>query len=65
MEKIGKVPGWIERLLPKLNEISVEIKALHSRIDGVEKEVVGLRREMMTKFEAVDSRFDSLEARIP
>ena len=92
-----KIPGWIERLLmPKLNEITGEIKALHTRIDGVEKEVASLRSETMTKFEAVevdgrltgldakvdvkfdslrnemisrfeavDSRFDSLEARIP
>jgi len=75
-----KIPGWIERLLlPKLNEITGEIKAIHSRIDavhtridGVEKEVAGLRREMMvkfdvvdSKFEAVDSRFDALEARLP
>lgn len=67
-----KIPGWIERvLLPKLNEISGEIKAIHTRIDAVEKEVTslrsetktefaGLRSEMMTKFEAVDVKFDSL-----
>ena len=62
----GKIPAWIGRLLlPKLNVITGEIKALHTRIDSVEKEVVGLRREMLSKFEARDSRFDSLEARIP
>ncbi|MQY54560.1 MAG: hypothetical protein GH149_04675 [Methanosarcinales archaeon] len=33
-----KIPTWIERLLlPKLNEIVGAIKALHSRIDSVEK----------------------------
>ena len=33
MEKIEKIPAWIERLLlPKLNEISGEIKAIHTRI---------------------------------
>ncbi|MDI6810864.1 MAG: hypothetical protein QMD80_04200 [archaeon] len=70
-----KIPGWIERLLmPKLNEISGEIKALHTRIDGVEKEIGGLRREMMTKFESlrnemmakfesVDSRFEAVNSR--
>lgn len=60
-----KIPGWIERLLlPKLNEISGEIKAIHTRIDAVGKEVASLRNEMMTKFEAadakVDIKFDSL-----
>jgi len=50
-----KIPGWIERLLmPKLNEITGEIKAIHTRIDGVEKGVASLRSEMMTKFDAVD-----------
>ena len=61
-----KIPGWIKQLLmPKLNEITGEIKALHTRIDGVEKEVASLRNEMISQFEAVYSRFDSLEARIP
>ena len=57
-----RILGWIERLLmPKLNEISGEIKALEAkiesvdskvdvRIDAVEKEVASLRSEMMTKF---------------
>ena len=36
MEKIGK--GWIERLLmPKLNEISGEIKTLEAKIESLEK----------------------------
>ena len=62
---MGKVLGWIERLLmPKLNEITGELKALHTRIDGVEKEVAGLRREMMTKFEAVDGRLTALDAKV-
>ena len=47
-------------LLPKLNEITGELKAIHTRIDGVEKGVTSLRSEMMTKFEAVDVKFDSL-----
>ena len=49
-----KIPGWIERLLLKLNEISGEIKALEAkiesvdnkvnvRIDAVEKGIAGLR----------------------
>ena len=65
MEKMGKVPGWIERLLmPKLNEITGELKALHTRIDAVEKQVVSLRSEMMTKFEAVDGKFEAADAKV-
>ena len=72
MEKIEKIPAWIERmLLPKLNEISGEIKAIHTRIDSVEKEIaslrsetkteiVGLRTEMLMKFEAADAKVESL-----
>lgn len=72
-----KIPTWIGRLLlPKLNEITGEIKAIHTRIDPVEKEIVSLRNEMLTKFEALDakveslrnemvSRFDSLETKMP
>ena len=52
-----KIPGWIEKLLlPKLNEITGEIKAIHTRIDAVEKEVASLRREMLTKFESADAK---------
>ena len=54
MEKMGK--GWLERLLmPKLNEISGEIKALEAKIESLEKVTI-------SRFEAVDRRFDSLEA---
>ena len=63
-----KIPGWIERLLlPKLNEITGEIKAIYTRIDAVEKGVTSLRNEMMTKFEAadvkVDSKFEAVDSR--
>jgi len=76
MNKEEKIPGWMERLLiPKLNEITGEIKALHTRIDSVEREIAslrsetkteiaGLRNEMLSKFESVDSRFDSFEAMV-
>ena len=63
-----KIPGWIERLLlPKLNDITGEIKAIYTRIDAVEKGVASLRNEMMTKFEAmdvkVDSKFEAMDSR--
>ena len=62
---MGKIPGWIERmLLPKLNEITGEIKAIHTRIDAVEKGVTSLRSEMMTKFEAVDVKFEAAAVKV-
>ena len=51
-------------LLPKLNEITGEIKAIHTRIDSVEKEIVGLRREMLTKFESADTKVTALDAKV-
>ena len=55
----------IERLLlPKLNEITGEIKAIHTRIDSVKKEIVGLRREMLTKFESADTKVTALDAKV-
>lgn len=56
-----KVPSWMERLLlPKLNEITGELKAIHTRIDAVEKEIVSLRNETIAKFEATDAKVESL-----
>ncbi len=67
---VEKIPSVIERLLlPKLSEISGDIKALDIKIDSlrnetrieissVRKEIEGLRTEMNVKF-------DSLEKRIP
>ncbi|MCK4476618.1 MAG: hypothetical protein KAU16_07815 [Methanophagales archaeon] len=67
-----KIPSWIERLLlPKLNEIVGEIKALEAkiesvdnkvdvRIDAVEKEIASLRTETLVKFEAADAKAESL-----
>jgi len=74
---VEKVPGWLERLLlPRLSEMSGEIKALNTRIDGLEKIIVSLRNEMESRFGAVDQqmgslrsemnvRFDSIEKRMP
>ncbi len=46
-----KIPSWIERLLlPKLSEISGDIKALNTRIDALESKM--------------DTRIDSLEGQI-
>jgi polyhydroxyalkanoate synthesis regulator phasin len=60
-----KIPAWIERLLlPKLNEITGEIKATHTRIDSVEKEIVDLRNEMLTKFDALDAKVAAADAKV-
>ena len=64
-----KIPGWIERLLlPKLNEISGEIKAMEAKIESVDNKadvrIDSLRKEMLSKFESGDSRFDSFEAMV-
>jgi len=57
MEKIEKIPAWIERLLlPKLNEITGEIKVIHTRIDAVEKEVTSLGSEAKTEFAGENGR---------
>ena len=56
---MDKIPSWIEKLLlPKLNEITGEIKAIHTRIDAVEKEIVSLRNEMVAKFEVADVKIE-------
>ena len=69
---VEKIPSWIEKLLlPKLSEITGEIKAINARIDSLEKRVnslektfderfASLRNEMLTRFEAVDKKIESL-----
>ncbi|RLG29983.1 hypothetical protein DRN97_11115 [Methanosarcinales archaeon] len=71
-----KIPGWIERLLlPKLNEITGEIKAIHTRIDSVERDIASLdnkvdvridslRKEMLAKFESVDAKVTALDNKV-
>ena len=70
-----KIPGWIERLLmPKLNEITGEIKAPHTRIDAVEKEIASLDNKVDVRTDAVEkviaslrnemlSRFEAMDAK--
>jgi DNA repair exonuclease SbcCD ATPase subunit len=73
---VERIPSWIERLLlPKLSEMSGEIKALNARINSLEKNIGGLRGEMLikfeslektvnAKFEAVDRRFEAVNTRM-
>jgi chromosome segregation ATPase len=90
-----KIPGWIERLLlPKLSEISGDVKTINGRIDALESnmntridsleaqigslrnetktEIESLKNEINSKFqgldyrfEAINTRLDSLDKRIP
>jgi tetrahydromethanopterin S-methyltransferase subunit G len=73
---VEKIPLWIERiLLPKLSEITGEIKAINARIDSLEKRVdslektfnerfISLRNEMLTRFDAVDKKIESLRSEV-
>ena len=59
---VEKIPSWLERLLlPRLNEIIGEIKALNSRVNSLENRIdslekmlderlVSLRNEMLARF---------------
>jgi hypothetical protein len=44
-----KIPGWIERLLlPTLNEIKGDLKAIKTRIDALDGKRDSLRNETKT-----------------
>lgn len=68
-----KIPGWIERLLlPALNEMKGNFKAINSRIDslngridGLDGKIDSLRNETKSEFNALNYRFDSLEKSMP
>lgn len=67
-----KIPSWIEKLLlPKLSEMSGDIKAINARIDSLETnmnirigsleaQIVSLRNEMNSNFTGVGYRFDAI-----
>ena len=72
-----KIPGWIERLLlPDLNEMKGELKAINTRIDSTNERIDSLRNEMNSMRNETEAetaslriemtvRLDSLEKRIP
>jgi len=72
----SKRPAWIQRiLLPELESIRGELKAVNARMDALKismeevdrrltSQIQSLRNEMIAKFEAVNSRIDSLEKRL-
>ena len=69
----SKIPTWIQKfLLPELESIKGELRAMNTRINEMEKRlsvriqeldkrVESLRNEMVARFETVNSRIDSLE----
>ncbi len=71
-----KIPSWIEMLLlPSLNEIKGELKAVNARIDSLDErmntrmvsldeKIDSLRNEMNSKFEGMNYRFEKVNERI-
>jgi tetrahydromethanopterin S-methyltransferase subunit G len=71
-----KIPSWIERLLlPKLNAIEGELKAINTRIDsvdermntkmtGLDDKIDSLRNEMKSEFTGLNYRFEKVNERI-
>jgi chromosome segregation ATPase len=56
-----KIPGWIERLLmPKLSEISGDIKAINARIDSTNEKIDSLRNETKTEITSLRTEITSL-----
>jgi tetrahydromethanopterin S-methyltransferase subunit G len=53
----NKVPGWVERML--IPTLEAKIRTI------VAEEVAHLEKVMDAKFEAVNTRIDSLEKRFP
>ena len=61
----SKIPSWIQSfLLPELESIKGELKAINTRIEELDKRIESLRNEMIARFEAVNSRIDSLDKRL-
>ena len=60
----SKIPSWSQSfLLPELESIKGELKAIDTLIEELDKRVESLRNEMTARFEAVNSRIDFLRTR--
>jgi archaellum component FlaC len=56
METLKKVPGWAEQVLfPKLNSIERELKAIHTRINSIEKSVGELDKRLSQRMDLMHS----------
>ncbi len=61
----SKVPGWLERvLLPQLNELKGEIKALDARVGGFESKVKGEFKAVHSEVRRLDEKIDGLDKRM-
>ncbi len=61
----SKVPGWLERvLLPQLNELKGEIKALDARVGGFESKVEGEFKAVHSEVRRLDEKIDGLDKRM-
>ena len=60
-----RVPGWLERvLLPQMNELKGEIKALAARVGGFESKVEGEFRAVHSEIKRVDEKIESSDKRL-
>lgn len=56
-----KIPSWFERLLlPTLNEMKGELKAINTRIDSLDGKIDSLRNETKSEISRFEEKIDSL-----
>ena len=61
----ARVPSWLERvLLPQMNELKGEIKALDARLGGFEAKVEGEFNAVHTEIRRLDEKIDGLDKRM-
>jgi peptidoglycan hydrolase CwlO-like protein len=60
-----RVPGWLERvLLPQMNELKGEIKALDAKLGGLDSKVEGEFRAVHSEVKRLDEKIDSSSKRL-
>lgn len=60
-----RVPGWLERvLLPQMNELKGEIRALDARLGGFESKVEGEFKSVHSEIRRLDEKTDSSDKRL-
>jgi glutaredoxin 2 len=65
VETLKKVPGWVERLLlPRLNTIDGDLKAMNTRMDGFEKSKESFRNEMKAEFRTADVKIEAVHSEV-
>lgn len=61
----SRVPGWLERvLLPQVNELKGEIKALDARVGGFEAKVEGEFKAIHSEIRRLDEKVDQSNNRL-